>query len=179
MLAVRALMAKVDNLPERVLLWTNVALACLVGVSHGGALAITYVKPTPDAEGIRLLASISLPSASLIVLTAAIALVKADLRRITLGLHGWILAAGSAAALAWAGSLLVRGIPQGSFGWSPGLLTVMVCYSVFVASRYGAPGRLRALPVLNYAPLLALAISLPIDVGVFIKLLGEFGKRFA
>ena len=72
----RTLLAKVDSVPERVLLWINAALACLIGLAHGGALAITYAKPTPGAEGIRQLASVSLPVAALIALTAAVALVR-------------------------------------------------------------------------------------------------------
>ena len=40
----------------------------------------TYAKPTPDAEDIRQLASISLPMAGLIVLTALIALARPHFR---------------------------------------------------------------------------------------------------
>ena len=92
--------------------------------------------------------------------------------------HGWVLFVGGIAALAWAASLLVRGIPQGNFAWSPGLLSVLVCYSVFVVSRYGMPPALRTQPGCFYAPLVALAIAIPVDLGVFVTFVGEMGKRF-
>jgi len=174
----RALLTKIDSIPERVLLWIHLALACLVGVAHGGALAITYAKPTADDENIRHLASVSLPTAGLIVLTAVIALLRPSLRRQTLAAHGWILLVGGIAALTWAASLLVRGIPQDNFSWSPGLLSVFVAYSVFVVSRYGVPLALRNQPGGFYAPLVALVIALPIDLGVFVTFLGAMSKRF-
>ena len=174
----RTLLAKVDSVPERVLLWINTALACLIGLAHGGALAITYAKPTPGAEGIRQLPSVSLPVAALIALTAAVALVQSDLRRVALAAHGWALVAAAAGTLVWAISLLVRGFPEGNFSWSPGLMSVLVCYSVFVASRYGVPSQVRGRPAFFYAPVAALGIALPIDLGVFVTVIGEMGERF-
>lgn len=174
----RTFLAKVDSVPERVLLWINAALACLIGLAHGGALAITYAKPTPGAEGIRQLASVSLPVAALIALTAAVALVRPDLRRAALAAHGWVLVAAGVGTLIWAVDLLVQGLPEGNFSWSPGLMSVLVCYSVFVASRYGVPSQVRMWPAFFYAPVAALGIALPIDLGVFVTFIGEIGKRF-
>jgi hypothetical protein len=177
-MALRAALSNVDRVPEHVLLWVNVALACFVALAHGGALALTYAKPTPDAESIRQLALISLPLATLVILTAVAALFRGDYRKPTLGLHGWILVASAVAALVWASSLLYHGIPKGNFAWTPGLMSVWACYSVFVASRFGVPSSLRGRLGVFYSPLVALAIALPIDVGVFVQFIGEIGKRF-
>src|SRR5690242_17026547 len=79
-MTLRALVDKVDSVSERALLWATVALSCFVGIAHGGALAITYAKPTPDPDSIRQLASISLPLAAIIFLTSVGALVRVDFR---------------------------------------------------------------------------------------------------
>ena len=177
-MTVRALLAKFDAIPERVLLWVNVGLAAFVGVAHGGALAITYMKPTPQADQIRQLASISLPIAALIVVTAVVALVQPTYRRPTLAIHGAAFALSSLALLVWALSLLVHGLPEGNFAWSPGLMSIWICYSAFVASRYSVSPAMRHRSLLFYAPLVAIFVAIPIDVAVFIEFMGEISKRF-
>ncbi len=91
-MTLRGFVNKVDGVPDRALLWANAALGCLVGLAHGGALAITYAKPTPDADSIRQLASISLPLAAVIVLTSVTALGRVGFRRPVLAIHGLIFA---------------------------------------------------------------------------------------
>ena len=174
----RALLGKLDGIPERVFLWVDAGLAALVVVAHGGALALTYTKPTFAAADIRLLASISLPIAALILLTAAAALIRHGWGRQILAIHGFALAASAAAAVIWALSLLVRGLPQGNFAWTPGLMTACVGYSVFLASRYSVPIGARSRPPVFYAPLIAILIAVPIDLAVFFYFVAEMSKRF-
>jgi hypothetical protein len=171
-------LAKADAMSERKLLLINVALACFVALAHGGALAITYTKPTPDAEGIRHLASISLPIAALVILSAAVALFSPGSRRTVLSLHGLVFAASSVLMLLWGLGLLVNGIPEGNFSWSVGLFSLWVAYSVFVLSRFTLPSYLRSQPVVFYAPVAALLIAAVIDIGVFLRLMNEIGARF-
>jgi hypothetical protein len=177
-MVLRALVNKVDGIPERALLWANLALAGLIGLAHGGALAITYAKPSPDAEAIRQLASISLPTAAVVLLTAVTALVQVRFRQAVLGLHGLLFALAAVVAVLWAVSILVSGIPDGKFVWSVGMMSALVTYAFFVASRYSVPKRLRDRVVVFYAPLLALLVSIPIDVAVFVKTLSAVTKAF-
>ena len=177
-MALRALVNKVDGIPERTLLWINLALACLVGVAHGGAFAITYGKPGPDAETIRQVASISLPLAAVLLLTTVTALLQVRFRRPVLALHGLAFAAGAAAAIFWATSILFSGIPHGNFVWSVGVMSALVVYASFVASRYSVPKRFRDRMVVFYAPVLALLVSIPVDVAVFVKTLGQLARGF-
>jgi hypothetical protein len=177
-MTLRAFVNKVDGVSERTLLWANLALGCLVGLAHGSALAVTYVKPTPDAGSIRQLASISLPLAAAIVLTSAAALFRVDFRRPALAIHGLIFAAAAVVTLLWAMSILAWGPPRGRFVWSVGMMTALVAYSFFVASRYSMPRSFREHGAVFYAPLLALAVSLPIDVAVFVKTLSEITRGF-
>jgi len=155
----------------------NAGVALLVGIGHGGALAAVYDKATPEASGIRMLSSISLPFAALIFLTAAAALMRPSFRPAALAGHGFVLAASAIGALAWAVSLLIGGLPQGNFAWSPGLMTALVCYSAFLASRYSVSSDQRAR--FFYAPAMALAIAAPIDIGVFVYFIAEMTKRFS
>jgi hypothetical protein len=179
LIALRALLTRVDAVSERVLLWVNIGLGCLVGLSHGGALAITYARPTPDAGYIRLLAAISLPVAAVIVVTSAIALVRADFRRLALTVHGMAFAVAAMVMLLWAVSILIWGAPEGNFVWSVGMMSVLVCYAAFVASRYSVPKHFREHAAIFYAPLLAFAIAIPIDVAVLVKTVSEVTGRFS
>jgi len=110
--ALRTLLGKAAGIPEKGLLWVNVGLACLVAVAHGGALAITHAKPSPDAEGIRQLAMFSLPITAVVIVTAAAALFRINLRHWVLSVHGFVLAGSAAAALLWALSIFLEGIPK-------------------------------------------------------------------
>jgi hypothetical protein len=174
----RALLNKIDAVPERALLWVNTGLSCLIGLAHGGALAMTYAKPIPDVGSIRQIAAISLPIASVVLVTSLTALARPDFGRIALALHGWIFAAAAVVTLFWATSLLIRGIPETNFVWSVGFRSALVVYAFFIASRYGIPKHLRENLLIFYAPLLALVVALPIDVGVFIKAMSEITRRF-
>lgn len=172
-----ALVAKLDRIPPKKLLLINAGLACLVGIAHGGALALSEMKPGPESEFIKQIASVSLPAVAVMLVSSAAALVRSTLLRGVLGLHGFVLALGGIASLAWAASLLVRGIPQGvSFSWTPGLLSLIVVYSIFLFTRYGVPPTLAARPALLYAPSVALLVALPIDFAVFFLLLREITK---
>jgi len=173
----RALLGKANAVPEHALLWVNVGLACFVALAHGGALAITYAKPSPEAENIRQIAMFSLPIAAIVIVTAATALIRADLRRRVLGIHGIVLAGSAVALLLWALDILLHGIPEGGFSWSPGLLSAWVGYSFFVLCRFSLPIELRSRSAIFYAPLVALVVAMPIDVGVLIRLATSVGPR--
>ena len=177
-MTVRALLDKADGVPGKLILWINLALCAFVGVAHGGALAITYVKPTPDAQGIRQLAAISLPLVAVVSITAAVALLWPQLRRPTLKLHGAVLALGAVAAWFWALSLVIGGIPEGNFAWSPGLMSLLVAYGIYVFSRYSVPDGVRGHAAFFYAPLAALVVAVPIDLVVFVRLINEMSARF-
>jgi hypothetical protein len=177
--ALRALLNRVDAVAERVLLWVNMGLGCLVALSHGGALAITYAQPTADAGYIRLLATISLPVAAVIVVTSAIALVRADFRGLALNVHGVAFAVAAVVMLLWAASILIWGTPEGNFVWSAGMMSVLVCYAAFVASRYSVPRHFRQHAAIFYAPLVAFAIAVPIDVAVLVKTVSEATRRLS
>ena len=171
-------LAKVDALPEKRLLWINLGLACFVALAHSGALAITYSKPTSDAESIRQLASISLPIAALVIASAGAALFKPDWTRPVLSLQGIVFAGSAVVMLFWGLRILVNGIPAGNFSWTVGFFSLWVAYSVFVLCRFSVPPHLRSQPAVFYAPVVALLGAAVIDVGVFVRLLSQVGAQF-
>ena len=168
----RTLLDKVYSVPERKFVWINIVLAGFVAFAHGGALAVTYAKPTPDAAEIRQLALISLPIVVIVILTAAVALVYAKLRPTVLALHGVILAVGESLLLFWALGLLVHGIPEGRFAWSVGFLTASACYAAILFCRFSIPLHLRSSRGVYYAPIFAVACAAPVDIGVFLRVVG-------
>jgi hypothetical protein len=171
-------LAKADAMSEKRLLGINLGLACFVVLAHGGALAITYAKPAPEAEGIRQLATISLPIAALVIVSAAVSFIRIDLRRSVLSLHGIVFAGSAVVMILWALGILVNGIPKGNFSWSVGFLSFWVAYSVFVLCRFTLPSHLRSHPAVFYAPVTALLGAAVIDIGVFLRLASDFGAKF-
>jgi len=167
---VRTLLGKTDRIPEKALLWVNVGLACFVALAHSGALALTYSKPTPDAESIRQFTLISLPLAAVVIVTAAAALIRVEFSRRVLGIHGVILVAASTALFLWAANILLNGIPEGKFIWSAGFLTAFMGYSVFVLCRFSLPLRFHTHAAVLYASAIALAVAAVLDIGVLVRL---------
>ena len=176
--ALRSLIEKWDGISQKRLLWINAGLASLVGISHGGALAIEMSKPSHDADTIRQLATVSLPIAGAVLLSALTALFREKSRRAVLGAHGIAFCVGIAAMLAWAVKILFTGLPEGNFKWGVGLLTVSVGYSVFVATRFALPPELLSRPFIRHAPVAAMAIAAIVDVGVFLRVVGAIGAIF-
>jgi hypothetical protein len=168
----RTILDKAYAISERNLLCVNIAISGLVALAHGGALAITYATPTPEASEIRLLASFSLPIVAVVLITAIAALVIAQLKPRVLALHGIVLTAGSGCLLLWALGVLFNGIPEGRFSWSVGLLSASVFYAVVLLCRFSVTANLRSSWRIHYAPFFALACALPVDVGVFFRVVG-------
>ena len=166
------LLDKAYSISERKFVWVNIAYAGFVALAHGGALAVTYAKPTPDAAEIRQLALISLPIVAIVLLTAVAALVYAKLRPRVLALHGVIFAIGESLLLFWALGVLVNGIPEGRFSWSVGFLTASVGYAAVLFCRFSIPPHLRSSWGVYYAPMFAVACAAPVDIGVLLRVVG-------
>ena len=172
----RALLDRVNAIPERKVLWVNVGIACLIALAHGSALSFSLSGSAPESEGVRTLATFSLPLAALVMFSGAAGLVRTEWRPRVLALHGFVLAGAALVLLAWATALLVVGIPKARFSWSVGLLSASVGYAFLILHRFSLPGHLKALPLLRDLPVFALLVAVPVDVGVFLRLLGDMGK---
>jgi len=168
----RNLYTRIDAIPAVALLAANACLALLVCFAHGGAVIMSYLMPLPaaEAEQIRGLAIFTVPVASFVMLTTLVALLRRPLRNLVLAAHAWVLTIGAFVLWAWAAGIMLAGLPpKSSFSWTPGLLTFTVGYAVFLACRYGLPVRLRERAPALYAPFVAMAGALVVDLGVFFR----------
>ena len=168
----RAFLAKIDELPDQLLLFGSAGLAGFVMVAHGGALLVRHLAPPDQATMALTIARYSLPLAAIVLATAALAILKPDWRTRVLAVHAVILVVASFAFLVWAGTLLLRGIPEGNFAWTPGFLTAWVWYSFYLLRRCALPSGWRAA---LYLPVVAAGIALPVDLGVLVRFLGRIG----
>ena len=173
----RALLQWADAIAARKLLFANLGIACLVGIAHGGALAISMASSKPDPS-IQFVALLSLPLVSVIALSAVYALLSPTRTELSLGLHGLILGVGALALLGWAASLLINGFPSGPFSWSPGMLSALIGYAFFLASRHSTPANWRAKPLVVFAPAIAFGVALLIDIAVFAQLIRHMQQSF-
>lgn len=174
----RSVLARADAWSPRKLLWVSLALAALVGFAHGGALLALRAHPTPEAADVERLTMVSLPLVAIVLVSALAGLALSKLQRPVLALHGVLFLAAASYEVVWGAGILIRGIPAGNFSWSVGLFSLSVAYAAFVFSRFSVPAGLRATPSFYFLPVLALAIAVPIDLGVMGRFAYEINSRF-
>jgi hypothetical protein len=155
-------------------------LAAFVGFAHGGALLLARAHPAPNAPNIESIATVSLPLAAFVFLTAVLGLVVRRVCPIVLASHGVLFLVGAVVLLVWGIGLLIYGIPTDvHFSWSPGFFTVIVAYAVYVFTRHTLPAKVRAWSAIFYAPLVALIAAAGVDIGVFVRFTHEVASHFA
>jgi hypothetical protein len=158
----------------------NAGLSCFVLVAHGGALLLVLSGRVPAppgyAEMVRTIAPITLPIAGLMLLGSAIGSVVPTARSLVLVFQAVVLGLASLAILVWAGSLVLNGIPAGNFAWTPGFLTAWLTYSAFLCGRFAMPGEWRQYAAVRYVAAVAAAVTLPVDVGVFLRFLLQMSR---
>ena len=86
-----------------------------------------------------------------------------------LATHAIILCLGGAAAFTWSGSILVKGIPEGNFAWSPGLMTFFCVYPVYLIRRTVLRKKLPHSAMVKHLHVVVLVVALIVDVAVFVK----------
>jgi hypothetical protein len=175
--SLRAWLDKAYAPSQRKLLWINLVIACLIAVAHGGALWLAISANSPDAQEIRPLATVSVPIAAFVILSAVAGLIRPESRPHVLAMHGLVLLVGVLVLLGWAATLLIGGLPKGNFSWSPGLLSASVFYAFLVFCRFTLSARVKALPGVYWVPLVALFLAVPVDVGIIIRFFVELGDR--
>ena len=160
---------KLDQIPEYRLLLVNLSIAAFVGLAHGGGLAIALAKEPEHLDWIVPLAMVSLPLACFVIISSVIVLLRRRSTSAILTIHAIILCLGGAAAFIWAGSILVKGIPEGNFAWSPGLMTFFCVYPVYLLRRTLLRKKLPHSAPVRYLHVVVLLLTIIVDVGVFVK----------
>jgi len=165
----KKLITTLDQLPERILLVANSVFGVFVILAHGGALALTYVHPDDNAESIRQLASISLPLAVLVLASSIYAFTFERHRAVILKIHAIILLCANLALIFWGISLLLGEFPRGNFGWTPGMMTGMFAYSIYLCRRTWLAQSIGSSALVRYLHVLAIIVVLPIDLSIFAR----------
>ena len=160
---------KLDQIPEYRLILVNLGIAAFVGLAHAGGLAITLAQEPEHLDKILPLAIVSLPLAGFVIISSVIILLRRRSPSAILATHAIILCLGGAAAFIWAGSILVKGIPEGRFAWSPGLMTFFCVYPVYLLRRTLLRKKLPHSATVRYLHVVVLIVALIVDVGVFVK----------
>jgi len=174
---------RLEKIPDSTLLLVNAGLGGFVLLAHGGALLIVLrgrAPVPPDyAAMTRTLAPFSLLIAWLVVSGSVFGFVRPRGGRFVLAAQALILLLSGTGLLAWASRIVVEGIPDVSFGWTPGLLTAWVVYSVFLCARVVLPARWRQYPSLAYLVVAACVLTVPVDLGVFIRQIAKMSRMMA
>jgi hypothetical protein len=163
-----------DTIPLRVLAFVNLGIAAFVGLAHGGAWVLASMDSSPEAIVIQALAPITVSLATSVAVSAVFALLRSSFLPKVLALQGILLAVGGAALFVWALSILLHGIPKGNFSWAPGMLTFLCAYPVYLLRRTILDRFCAGSVLARYAHLIAVAIVVPVDVGVFIRAVSSF-----
>ena len=178
MAVVKAALLAVDRIGERAILVVNAVLGALVVLAHGGALIVVLRRPlalvTPESDVfVRHVGPFTIPVAALVVIGSVLGLLARHPPRLLLQAQAVVVAVAGGASLAWAAGPAIRGLPEGGFGWGPGLLTAWVAYGAYLAVRFFAPPGSKARSRAACAPLLAAALAAPVDVAVFVRLIAR------
>jgi len=146
----KGLFERLEQIPDSTLLLVHAGLGGFVLLEHGGALLIVLRGTAPVPPGyaamIRTLAPFSLLIAWLVVSGSVFGFVRPRSRRFVLAAQALILLLSGTGLLAWASRIVVGGIPDVNFGWTPGLLTGCVVYSVFLCARFVLPAGVGTIP---------------------------------
>jgi lysylphosphatidylglycerol synthetase-like protein (DUF2156 family) len=162
---------QLEQLPEVLVLLLNAGLGAFVLLAHGGALLLLLsgkVPATPEHEAtIRTMAPVTLSIAGLVVLSSLVGLVASRTHKVVDRLQAVILFLSGTAMLAWAGNILIGGIPPGNFSWGVGLLTGWVSYSGLLCSRTVLEKQWKQ--GLRYMTVTAAIVALVVDFGVLVR----------
>ncbi len=169
---------QLDAVSPRAVLTINTVLAVFVGVALGGALFLTYQQPTEFESTIRIVASITLPSAAILLVTVAAALVHKPLLEPMLALHSVLLFAGAIATVVWVLRIACTGIPQQTTSWSPGFTTALVAYSVFAFRRSWLMSHVEKHFAIKYLHFFTVAALLPLEFIIMVRMIQAKRETF-
>jgi len=168
---------KLDEIPAHVLLMVNMAIAGFVGLAHGGALAATLIQEPENLGEILPLAGVSLPIATVILISSIVVLISKKWLMPVLSIHSIMLCCGSVAAFVWISGILLNGIPEGNFGWSPGMMTFICVYPFYLLRITLLRKYMTRSVAVRYLHVLVFVIALAMDLGVFFNFKSSIKSR--
>jgi hypothetical protein len=161
---------KLDKIAVRRLLWTNLVIAALVLVAHGGALAIARTGKAPEIATAPESLYLSIALALAALMAAVLALARPAKSPSVMKLHAvWLLLL--LIGIIWTAiDIMLKGVPKGAtFTWNPVLFFFLCAYPVYLARRAFVPAALLQRPAIKYSHVIAGFASLVVSVVVIWK----------
>jgi hypothetical protein len=174
----RLVLARLNDVPARKLIIANVWIGLLAGASNG--LAATFGRDIPgfSEEWKAAILYWVVPGSSIIALSGIVGLRCVPCRSRILGIHGIILLAGVCTLVYLVLGWVLHGIPKGSFRWTPGLLEASAGYATYLFCRFSLPEGARLEGGIYYLPVFAVALMIPLDIGVLARFFEMISNGF-
>lgn len=156
----RKFLERLDQWKPTTMLKINMGISAFILIAHiGGAFAYLAETEEPKPGIFSLLGTDDL-IASLLLITAIIALVKTDILWSTLRIHTIALLVLTVTWIYWGITLAFGNIPEGNFVWNPILFAFLCAYPVYLLRRTFLASNLSKSWVTNYAHVLIAGGSL-------------------
>lgn len=136
-----------------------------------GVPVISYGHIEYIITGMLLL---SFALAALVMLSCMVAMIWKEFRNAVLQFHSLAFGIAGVHLLAWAVTVLIQGTPEDTVSWFFGLMTMYLTYSMYLLRRTMLSGLVPHVFVVRYLHVLALAVALCLDIGLFLKAYGVF-----
>lgn len=172
----RSVLVSMYNASPRKLLIANLIIALLIGTSNGLGVLLGHGAPGLTAEMEAAIVMFVLPGSATVILTGLIGLIFNSSRQWVLSIHAIVLGIGAVTLWVWALELVLTGLPEGSFSWTPGLLEVAAGYAALLICRFNLPDKLRENGRIYYIPIAVALLTVPIDVGILIRFVEKMQK---
>ena len=173
----KRLVEALDRVPKRVLIALNGLAGFTVAVFQLVILAVA--TPPPEIwRAVGILVWIVSIAASISAVAAAVGLSHSPSADGALAVQAVACTAGAASLVIWAVWIVFFGTPPGvGFAWSPGVLSLVLGYSVYLLRRSVLAAQCSRSPVLFYSHLWLAAAMLPIDIAVIVRVIVQFITR--
>jgi hypothetical protein len=174
---VKSFVQKLDAVPVRTLLAINGVGSLVYG--FGPSLTVRlFTFPSAVVAEMRWLTLGLLACGLVAVPAAAIGMIWRRAEHPCFAAQALALFALGVLLFVWAVSIVIHGTPAGiGFSWSPGILSFVVGYGVYLLRRAFAEHHLAKVSSLFYAHLIAVAIVVPFDIAVAIRVVHDFMFR--
>jgi hypothetical protein len=172
----RTVLVSMYSTSPRKLLIANLVIALLIGASNGLGVMLGHGMPGLTAEMEAAIVMFVLPGTAAVILTGLIGLIFNSSRQWVLSIHAIVLGIGAATLWVWALELVLTGLPEGSFSWTPGFLEVAAGYAALLICRFNLPEKLRENGRIYYTPIVVALLAVPIDIGIFVRFVEKMQK---
>ena len=157
---------RLDQIKPGRLLLVDSFLALLVLLAQGGVLLMAINGKGIEFDDLVPHLYFTVALSVVVVASGLLAWLRPASRSPVLRLHAVLLLLLAAYALVFSLSILVAGIPRGSFVWNAATFAFILAYPVYLARRAFFPAGTRT-PVIRYGHVLVAALSIVISAGIF------------